>query len=270
MHPAWKNLDINPYVDGVESWKASEGIPAPSQSVDLIYHSHLLEHLDQEEGEDLIKECFRVLKPGGILRVVVPDLERICRDYLSSLKEVDKETEHANLNAHWMRLELFDQMIRKVSGGKMLQFLQSNPDNRDFLIKRCGTEILPYNLSSSTNPHSAAPVQTIPLYLKFKQLLKNFLDLSWHKEELLKCMLSKSDYDALRCGRFNQSGELHKQMFDRISLQTLLQQVGFSQCILQTHLSSLFPQWKEFYLDNNKAGEARKPDSLFLEAIKPE
>ena len=55
---------MNPYVDGVESWKASAGIPAPSQSVEMVYHSHLLEHMDQEEGEDLIKECFRVLKPG--------------------------------------------------------------------------------------------------------------------------------------------------------------------------------------------------------------
>ena len=257
-------------MDGVESWKASEGIPAASQSADLIYHSHLLEHLDQEEGEVLIKECFRVLKQGGILRVVVPDLERICRDYLSTLKEVDQETQYAKLNVHWMRLELFDQMTRKVSGGKMLQFLQSNPKNKEFLLKRCGKEILPSITSSSTNPQSAPPVQAIPFHLKFKLLLKNFFNLSWHKEKLLQCLLSNSDYEALRCGRFNQSGELHKQMFDRISLQTLLQQAGFSQCIVQSHLSSLFPQWKEFYLDNNSAGEARKPDSLFLEAIKLE
>ena len=97
-----------------------------------------------------------------------------------------------------------------------------------------------------------------------------FFNLSWHKEKFLRCVLSNSDYEALCCGRFNQSGELHKQMFDRISLKSLLQEAGFSQCILQTHLYSLFPQWKEFYLDNNNAGEARKPDSLFLEAIKPE
>jgi hypothetical protein len=259
---------VNPYVDGVESWKASAGIPAPSQSVDMVYHSHLLEHMDQEEGEDLIKECFRVLKPGGILRVVVPDLERICRDYLSTLKEVDQETEYADLNAHWMRLELFDQMTRKVSGGKMLQFLQSNPNNEEFLAKRCGKAILSIN-SSVNKTHSAPSVELIPIHLKFKKLLKIFFDYSWQKEKLLKFLLSNSDYETLQCGRFNQSGELHKQMFDRISLQTLLQQAGFSQCILQSHLSSLIPQWKEFYLDNNSAGEARKPDSLFLEAIKP-
>jgi len=189
IHPDWRNLDVNPYVGGVESWKASEGIPAASQSVDVVYHSHLLEHLQQEEGEDLIQECFRVLKPGGILRIVVPDLERICRDYLSTLKEVEQGTEYAHLNAHWMRLELFDQMTRKVSGGKMLQFLQSNPDNREFLIKRCGKEIIPPLTPDSTNPHSTTQVQAIPLHLKFKQLLNNFLTLAGTRKNCSKPFL---------------------------------------------------------------------------------
>ncbi len=260
---------MNPYAEGVEPWNTSDGIPATSQSVDVVYHSHLLEHLQEEDGEDLIRECFRVLKPKGILRVVVPDLEKICRDYLSTLQEVDQGAKHARLNAQWMRLELFDQMTRKVSGGKMLQFLQSNPDNTEFLIKRCGKEILPSITPRSTNTHFADPVKAIPLHLKFKLLLKNFYNPSWLKEKLLKILLSNSDYETLRCGRFNQSGELHKQMFDRISLQALLQQVGFSQCTLRSHISSFFPQWEKFYLDNNRLGEARKPDSLYLEAVKP-
>ena len=269
IHPDWRNLDVNPYVGGVESWKASEGIPATSQSVDIVYHSHLLEHLQQEEGEDLIQECFRVLKPGGILRIVVPDLERICRDYLYTLKEVEQGTKYAHLNAHWMRLELFDQMTRKVSGGKMLQFLQSNPDNREFLIKRCGQEIIPALTPNSTKSQSAPAVQPIPLHLKFKQLLKNFLNLSWHKEKLLKAVLSNSDYEALRCGRFTQSGELHKHMYDRVSLTELLNKVGFINCSTQSHLSSFISDWKEFHLDNTKSGEPRKPDSFYQEAVKP-
>ena len=269
IHPDWRNLDVNPYVEGVESWKASEGIPAPSQSVDVVYHSHLLEHLQQEEGEDLIQECLRVLKPGGILRIVVPDLERICTDYLSTLKEVEQGTKHAHLNAHWMRLELFDQMTRKVSGGKMLQFLKSDQDNREFLIKRCGKEVIPTLTPNSAKPQSAPAVQPIPLHLKFKQLLKNFLNPSWHKEKFLKAVLSNSDYEALRCGRFNQSGELHKHMYDRFSLIELLNKVGFNKCSTQSHLSSFITDWKEFYFDNTESGEPRKPDSLYLEAIKP-
>lgn len=237
--------------------------------MDVVYHSHLLEHLQQEEGEGLTQECFRVLKPGGILRIVVPDLERICTDYLSTLKQVEQETEHAHLNAHWMRLELFDQMTRKVSGGKMLQFLQSNPDNREFLIKRCGKEIIPSLTPNSTKPQSDPSEQEIPLHLKFKQLLKNFVNISWHKEQLIKALLSKSDYEALRCGRFTQSGELHKHMYDRFSLIQLLTKVGFTKCDTQSHLTSFISNWKEFHLDHTHSGEPRKPDSLYLEAVKP-
>lgn len=52
-----------------------------SGSVDFIYSSHTLEHLRREDGERLIAECVRVLKPGGVLRIVVPCLERILGRY---------------------------------------------------------------------------------------------------------------------------------------------------------------------------------------------
>jgi predicted SAM-dependent methyltransferase len=51
------------------------------ESVDLIYVSHCLEHLDIEEVSRALKEWARVLKPGGMLRIAVPDLESILRVY---------------------------------------------------------------------------------------------------------------------------------------------------------------------------------------------
>jgi len=49
--------------------------PLPYESeVDAVYRSHLLEHLDKPIALGFIKENYRVLKSGGILRVVVPDL----------------------------------------------------------------------------------------------------------------------------------------------------------------------------------------------------
>lgn len=52
----------------------SRSIPFVSESVDFIYTSHFLEHLTRAEGARLLRESFRVLRPGGILRVCVPDL----------------------------------------------------------------------------------------------------------------------------------------------------------------------------------------------------
>jgi SAM-dependent methyltransferase len=55
--------------------------PWRSASAHAIYASHLLEHLTREEGARFLRECHRVLEPGGILRVVVPDLRAIVDGY---------------------------------------------------------------------------------------------------------------------------------------------------------------------------------------------
>lgn len=56
-------------------------LPWTDASVDAIYSSHTLEHLDREEGRRLIAECHRVLKPAGLLRIVVPDLKGYVAEY---------------------------------------------------------------------------------------------------------------------------------------------------------------------------------------------
>jgi len=58
------------------------GVTTPSGWFDGIYASHLLEHLNLEEGKRLLRECFRVLQANGVPRMVVPDLEAIVREYL--------------------------------------------------------------------------------------------------------------------------------------------------------------------------------------------
>ncbi len=63
-----------------------KGIPAATNSVDAVYHSHTLEHLDREDIPAFLAEILRVLRPGGIHRVVVPDLETAARRYLDSLE----------------------------------------------------------------------------------------------------------------------------------------------------------------------------------------
>jgi SAM-dependent methyltransferase len=55
--------------------------PWDDASVDVVYSSHLLEHLSREEGRRFLGECHRVLRAGGILRLVVPDLWKIVHAY---------------------------------------------------------------------------------------------------------------------------------------------------------------------------------------------
>jgi len=65
----------------------ARGIPYGNESVDVVYHSHLFEHLDRPVGDVFLREIHRVLRPGGILRIAVPDLELACRNYLQHLDE---------------------------------------------------------------------------------------------------------------------------------------------------------------------------------------
>ena len=53
-----------------------------NNSVDFIYNCHVLEHYHRNKVKNVLKEWFRVLKPGGILRTAVPDFEALCELYL--------------------------------------------------------------------------------------------------------------------------------------------------------------------------------------------
>jgi len=50
-------------------------------SADLIYNCHVLEHFKRRDVPRVLKEWHRVLKPGGILRISVPDFSQICEVY---------------------------------------------------------------------------------------------------------------------------------------------------------------------------------------------
>ena len=56
-------------------------LPFDDNSVDYIYNEHFFEHLTWDEGFFAIKRFMRVLKPGGVLRIAMPDLVRSVRIY---------------------------------------------------------------------------------------------------------------------------------------------------------------------------------------------
>lgn len=63
--------------------------PWKDSSADVIYSSHTLEHFAREDGLKFIKECFRILKPEGIVRILVPDLAANISHYLSGKTRAD-------------------------------------------------------------------------------------------------------------------------------------------------------------------------------------
>jgi len=61
---------------------ATKGLPLGDCTVDVLYSSHMLEHLDRTEARRFLKDALRVLKPGGVIRLAVPDLGKKIGEYL--------------------------------------------------------------------------------------------------------------------------------------------------------------------------------------------
>jgi ubiquinone/menaquinone biosynthesis C-methylase UbiE len=56
-------------------------LPFANNSASVVFASHVLEHLYHDEAQQLLSESFRVLRSGGIVRIIVPDLETIIQEY---------------------------------------------------------------------------------------------------------------------------------------------------------------------------------------------
>ena len=98
----------------------ARGIPYPDASVDAVYHSHFLEHLDRVDVVRFLHEVKRVLKPGGIHRIVVPDLETLCRAYLEHLTACENDPEERTRHEPYIA-DIVEQMVRDEAFGSSRQ-----------------------------------------------------------------------------------------------------------------------------------------------------
>ena len=71
------------------------GIPAADASLEAAYHSHMLEHLSYQDGLTFLEKIFKALRPGGLHRIIVPDLEAFAKAYVGTDSFLlDKYKEH--------------------------------------------------------------------------------------------------------------------------------------------------------------------------------
>jgi predicted SAM-dependent methyltransferase len=83
--PDWINIDLNQDADICLDLR--EPLPFPDNSVKMVYSEHFFEHLDLEEGTRFLRECLRVLLPGGRLSLGVPNARLCMQDYASGDRE---------------------------------------------------------------------------------------------------------------------------------------------------------------------------------------
>jgi predicted SAM-dependent methyltransferase len=100
-----KKLDLN--------WDLRNKLPFDDNSVDFIYSEHFFEHLTPEEAHKTIKDLMELLKPGGVMRMAMPDLEVIINTYLNvpldkdpvikahKMDFIKTRAEWINMSFHW-------------------------------------------------------------------------------------------------------------------------------------------------------------------------
>lgn len=91
-HYGWANLDVvdagnfaSAYGYNFLRHDVRNGLPYATGVVDLIFHTHFLEHLTYEEGLRFLRECRRVIRPDGYMRIVVPDASYLNRCYAQAM-----------------------------------------------------------------------------------------------------------------------------------------------------------------------------------------
>ena len=246
-HPAWTNADLAPAGDDVLHVDLRKPLPFPDREFDAVYASHVLEHLTPREAAHLLGEVRRVLRPGGIARVVVPDLEGIVREYLAAVDALDGGDDEACWRHRWMTIELLDQLVRTRPGGAMARWWSCNPVPADAFIRtRLGVQ-------------ATAAIEAI----RSQQAASGKPPL--RPTEILHAPPT-SDRKALR---FSNSGDRHKWMYDRISLGELLAASGFCEPRRVTAVESRIADFPAYELDADVEGAVHKPDSLFMEAVAP-
>jgi SAM-dependent methyltransferase len=268
LDAGWTNVDFVACAPGVAAHDLRRGVPFPDETFEVVYHSHVLEHFPRTAARAFLRECRRVLKTGGVLRIVVPDLEEIARTYLDALERAAAGDARWADNYEYVLLELYDQAVRDRPGGELGDYWrQTEIPNLEFVEERGGVEArtsidAARRAANGANDTGSRSLAGLP-----RRVYRRLRGEGFGREPLLRLILG-ADYESLKVGRFRRRGEPHLWMYDRYSLVRLLSELGFRDARAVAATESQIPGWTQFNLDTEPDGTIYKPYSLYVEARK--
>jgi Methyltransferase domain len=256
----WMNIDFHASDGRVKRVNLLAGFPFPDHSFDVVYSSHVLEHFTMEQAIALLRESRRVLRPGGVLRAVVPDLEASTREYHRILDLADSDPAKAKLY-EWVTIELLDQLVRSSSSGAMGDFVRSASTSGD-------AQMLAYIRSRT---ESAGWPSGTGLHRKsFGQKLKG---LTWEQFSTRLTYIYLACVKRLIPGQIRPMvidstgiGEKHRWMYDRYGFGRLMKLAGFPDVTFTAFDESSIPGFADDHLDSNADGTPYKNASIYCEA----
>jgi predicted SAM-dependent methyltransferase len=261
IDPRWVNVDFISTRKEVVRHNLLQGIPFPDGSFDAVYSSHVLEHFRKEDGKRIVRECHRVLRRGGVVRIAVPDLEQICRLYLTALGALREGDGSWEGRYDWMMLEMYDQAVRTGPGGEMGETLRrENLPDREFILSRIG--------GTGRDIIQGAPCRSGPRDAGGGERRGRQSRWRW-REWTRALLLSRREREALDLGKFRLGGEVHQWMYDGYSLGRLLRETGFAEVRPCDAAGSRISGWGNFFLDTDPDGTEHAPNSIYMEAVRP-
>jgi predicted SAM-dependent methyltransferase len=154
-HRGWLDLDLHPNGHHVVGLDAAQRWPWADGTVDYVHHSHVIEHVNYADGQRMLAESYRVLRPGGRIRVGCPSLAALVRihqdptvplhaAYLAYEHRVDPISMPRATPAH-----LFDLMFRM--GGEH-RFIY-DASELQYVMELAGfTDVVTRNIMESDDP----------------------------------------------------------------------------------------------------------------------
>jgi len=260
-HKDWVNIDFHPDSNLVKKVNILKGLPFSNDSFDAVYSSHFIEHLSKNNAIYVLKEAIRVLKKDGIIRIVVPDLENICREYINVLEKAYQNNEYDE-KYNWIILELLDQMVRNFSGGEMGKIFNEVKKNKNmnlatYILYRTGDDLLNINGSSSSFHIKNKKITLNKLKNKMLYAYLGIIRL------LIPCHLRDSVFVNTTVG------EKHLWMYDSYSMKKLLNIMGLKNIKTMKYNESSIPDFNNYLLDIKENGLPYKGiSSLYIEATK--
>jgi predicted SAM-dependent methyltransferase len=86
----WLNTDVNPSLGSVIFLDTRNSFPIEDGIFDYVFSEHVIEHMQFNEGLFMLRECHRILKPDGRIRIATPDLETLIHLHTTQKNDIQK------------------------------------------------------------------------------------------------------------------------------------------------------------------------------------
>jgi hypothetical protein len=215
-----------------------------SRSFHALYARRIVEHLAPDEAMTFANEARRLLGQGGVLRISVPDIEELAREYLDAINRARAEPRADTIkDVHEKRWLYIDQFVRRVPGGALGRHIASGQMSEENLRRAFGDALGAIAVATKSPLASLRPT----LRQRMKEAARLLSRRRWVHET-------------------HATREAHLWIYDRFSLPRLLRAAGFSDIRVVGPEISAIDGWERWALDTSDVGAYPFEPSLIVEA----